>query len=333
MMSDPRIDSRIDNRTQTTSSSTSRRESEENSSAGPSILSPNNIFNFSPGPMGDSMDAKQANNIWAAANDTVGPNSTFGVMPNTRTEGPWRGVETIENIFAPSRAQFDRDTVPLEQATRLDPLQATELDNMSGINVNLDNVGNAGTGEYMMDETLQQKILMDLFWPGWPPNLPEPNIVNDLYVYYYCTLNCELINRIESFFSKVPALPRMMNRSKLLQRMTLPPTHSDFPHASLLHAICACASLWCAPAVYAQSAMATELDIHSVIGQGPSGAKYTSFTMNPPTSTFSSKQADLAKTTIQEGLNSGHKLFDIVRALVSFSLFRPLRRKLTCRSS
>jgi hypothetical protein len=126
--------------------------------------------------------------------------------------------------------------------------------------------------------------------------------------------------RIESFFTKVPALPRMMNRAKLLQRMTLPPTHSDFPHASLLHAICACASLWCAPAVYAQSAMAGASDLHSIFGQGPSGLKYTSFTMSPPTSTFSSKQADLAKTTIQEGLNSGHKLFDIVRALVR-SLF------------
>jgi hypothetical protein len=65
--------------------------------------------------------------------------------------------------------------------------------------------------------------------------------------------------------------------------------------------------------------MASQLDVHHIIGQGPSGMKYTSFTMNPPTSTFSSKQADLAKTTIQEGLNSGHKLFDIVRALVSFA--------------
>jgi len=143
----------------------------------------------------------------------------------------------------------------------------------------------------------------------------------------------KLIYRIESFFTKVPALPRMMNRAKLLQRMTLPPTHSDFPHPSLLHAICACASLWCAPAVYAQSAMATPLDIHSVLGQGPSGTKYTSFTQNPPTATFSTKQADLAKTTIQEGLNSGHKLFDIVRALVPFFFLVMSEVELISRSS
>jgi hypothetical protein len=325
MLSDPRIDER----NQSTSSSTSRRESEENSSAGPSILSPNNIFNFSPGPMGDPMDPVKANNIWAAANDTVGPNSTFGLQPSTRTEGPWRGVETVENIFGSSGAKLDKDGISLEQPPMYNPFPATGINQMGGVDIN---IGNTATGEYVMDETLQQKILMDLFWPGWPPNLPEPNIVNDLYVYPPLYVKTQLISRIESFFTKVPALPRMMNRAKLLQRMTLPPTHSDFPHASILHAICACASLWCAPAVYAQSAMATPSDLHSIFGQGPSGLKYTSFTMSPPTSTFSSKQADFAKTTIQEGLNSGHKLFDIVRALVRLSFFG-IRTGLMYRSS
>jgi hypothetical protein len=40
----------------------------------------------------------------------------------------------------------------------------------------------------------------------------------------------------------------------------------------------------------------------------------------------------LAKTTIQEGLNSGHKLFDIVRALVRSLLFG-IRTGLIYRSS
>jgi hypothetical protein len=49
--------------------------------------------------------------------------------------------------------------------------------NSDGMDINIDNVPGDG---FVMDEVLQQKILMDLFWPGWPPNLPEPNIVNDL---------------------------------------------------------------------------------------------------------------------------------------------------------
>jgi len=176
MLSDPRIDER----NQSTSSSASRQESEEISSAGPSILSPRNIFNFSPGPMGDSMDPLKANNIWAAANDTDGPNSTFGLQPSTRTEGPWRGVETVENIFVSSGEKFDKDGISLEQPPMYNPFPVTGADQMDGANID---IGNTATGEYVMDETLQQKILMDLFWPGWPPNLPEPNIVNDLYVH------------------------------------------------------------------------------------------------------------------------------------------------------
>jgi hypothetical protein len=182
MLSDPRIDER----NQSTSSSASRRESEENSSAGPSILSPNNIFNFSPGPMGDPMDPVKANNIWAAANDTVGPNSTFGLQPSTRTEGPWRGVETVENIFGSSGAKLDKDGISLEQPPMYNQFPATGINQMDGVDIN---IGNTATGEYVMDETLQQKILMDLFWPGWPPNLPEPNIVNDLYVHHPLFVN------------------------------------------------------------------------------------------------------------------------------------------------
>jgi hypothetical protein len=178
MMSDPRIDPRLDERAQTTSSSTSRRASEEasgQSSSGPSILSPNNIFNFSPGPMADQLDPVRLNNIWAAANDTVGPNSTFGLQPSTRTEGPWRGVETVENIFAGSGNKFDKDGIPLEQPPMYNSMPVPQ--NSDGMDINIDNVPGDG---FVMDEVLQQKILMDLFWPGWPPNLPEPNIVNDL---------------------------------------------------------------------------------------------------------------------------------------------------------
>jgi hypothetical protein len=123
------------------------------------------------------MDAKQANIIWAAANDTDGPNSTFGLQPSTRTEGPWRGVETVENIFGGSGAKFDKDGISLEQPPLYNPYPASGTDQMAAADIN---IGNAANVEYMMDETLQQKILMDLFWPGWPPNLPEPNIVNDL---------------------------------------------------------------------------------------------------------------------------------------------------------
>lgn len=41
-------------------------------------------------------------------------------------------------------------------------------------------------------------------------------------------------------------MPRMIHRATLMTRLRLPPTHPDFPHPSLLHAICAAAATYTA---------------------------------------------------------------------------------------
>ena len=51
---------------------------------------------------------------------------------------------------------------------------------------------------------------------------------------------------IESFFAHAPLLPRMLHRPTLLSRIRLAPTSPDFPHPSLLHAICAYGSMYTA---------------------------------------------------------------------------------------
>jgi len=163
--------------------SDSRRQSEgaADSSAGPSILSPNGVFNFSPSPMaGVQSDNKTSdpNMVWATAYNagnatTLGcPMTSDGLQPSTRTEGPWRGVETVDSAFATTGAKYDRDGIPLEQPPLYPPNKAEGSGDSFTVLDNLD--------ASVPDEVLQQRILMDLFWPGWPPNLPEPNIVNDL---------------------------------------------------------------------------------------------------------------------------------------------------------
>ncbi|WRT64260.1 uncharacterized protein IL334_001191 [Kwoniella shivajii] len=67
----------------------------------------------------------------------------------------------------------------------------------------------------------------DLIWPDWPKDLPKFEIIEHL---------------VTTFFSKVPTLPKMLNRRLLLQNLLLPPSHSDFPARPLLHAICAVTS-------------------------------------------------------------------------------------------
>jgi hypothetical protein len=105
---------------------------------------------------------------------------------------------------------------------------------------------------------------------------------------------------VEAFFELVPNLPRLLHRARFLSRLALPPTHSNFPHPSLIHAICAIATSWCAPALYERSRVARTYD------------EKTGREVN-----FGLHQASVAKETVHEGLNSGNRMFDVVRAMVS----------------
>lgn len=126
----------------------------------------------------DPTKVDDANMVWATAYNngnasTIGcPLSSEGLQPSTRTEGPWRGIETADTVFAPTGMKFDKDGIPLDQPPLYPQPKQQDSTESFGMPDNQD-----GT---VPDEILQQRILMDLFWPGWPPNLPEPNIVNDL---------------------------------------------------------------------------------------------------------------------------------------------------------
>ena len=159
--------------TSTSASESSRRSDTNPASSGPSILSPYHIFNASPGtaPNADINDyTKGGINAWSTTGD---PNP--GLQPSTRVEGPWRGVETVDTIFAGTGAKVDKDGVSLEQ---IPMYQQQAQGDANGFMDDPTNI--LGADGYVMDEAAQQRLLLDLFWPGWPPNLPEPNIVNDL---------------------------------------------------------------------------------------------------------------------------------------------------------
>jgi len=73
----------------------------------------------------------------------------------------------------------------------------------------------------------ESSYLQDIFFPGWPKELPGPVLMDQI---------------IEIFFAVVPIMPHILHRQRFLLRMTLPPTHKDFPYVGLLHAICAATS-------------------------------------------------------------------------------------------
>jgi hypothetical protein len=68
-----------------------------------------------------------------------------------------------------------------------------------------------------------------LLWSNWPERLPNPTLLAHL---------------VETFFSCHPHAVRLLHRPTFVASLQLPPSHADFPALSLLHAICALASLW-----------------------------------------------------------------------------------------
>ena len=120
------------------------------------ILSPNNVFNFSPGPSGPNTSSSgPGSSNWPPPPDHHGQ-----IQPSTLIEGPWRAVETLDTVFA---AGANKDMSATSAAAYSQPI---DLDMDAGL--------------LPVDEAMQQQLLLDLFWPGWPINLPEPHIVLEL---------------------------------------------------------------------------------------------------------------------------------------------------------
>ena len=130
-------------------------------SAGGPMPSPVNFLNFSPAPSaaeGSSRPQAQPVQRDPPNVDWPPPPGPDGhLQPSTRTEGSWRGVETISNYMGNSNdADAPAHNKPAEP-------EAPAAD---------------------VNEAIQQQLLLDIFWPGWPSTLPEPHIVNDLYVFH-----------------------------------------------------------------------------------------------------------------------------------------------------
>ena len=92
-------------------------------------------------------------------------------------------------------------------------------------------------------------LLRDLFWPSWPARLPTPELLQHLYdVPIYPSGSPELIvflvYSVDVFFSCLPHATRVVHKESFLQALSLPPTAGGFPETSILHAICAVASLF-----------------------------------------------------------------------------------------
>lgn len=148
----------------------------------PIPLTPSGVFNFSPGP------PEPVNYNFESA---PLPDRNGYIQPSTRLEGPWRGIETIDSFVsaAQARASGKLGVVPPDQQNfmPIDPLTDPSKYVPPMPNLNFGQTAPSQTFAAPeqtfvppMEEDIQQQLLMELFWPGWPAGLPEPHIVHDL---------------------------------------------------------------------------------------------------------------------------------------------------------
>ncbi|GAA5820630.1 hypothetical protein JCM3770_003558 [Rhodotorula araucariae] len=70
--------------------------------------------------------------------------------------------------------------------------------------------------------------LFELFYPGWPRDLPPPSLTHRL---------------IEVYFARPHVCAGMINPVRFRAAMLLPPTSANFPHPALIHILCAIACM------------------------------------------------------------------------------------------
>lgn len=246
-----------------------------------SMLSPHAVFNFSPAPSGPTTLN------WSGDVD-MGPPSS---------EQTWR-VEGMANVL-PNPSQ-PGSSAPSKSVPAVNIESVDDMIDLEALN------GSNGDG------SLDPQILVDLFWPGWPRNLPEPTVTNSL---------------VEAFFEIVPNIPRILHRARFMARLALPPTHSNFPHPALLHAICSLTSSWIEPTSDYLSNQYND----PKLDEGRVAFMVRKVTLKVDGMPFSLRQAAFGKDAIQDGLNTGNRLFDVVRAMIILSrVFIDDTRMLEC---
>ncbi|KAF8584497.1 hypothetical protein K439DRAFT_1346065 [Ramaria rubella] len=122
---------------------------------------------------------------------------------------------------------------------------------------------------------------MDMLFLGWNPDLPEPTILTRL---------------VEIFFRCDPCGSRILHRSSFMASLAFPPSHPEFPHPALLHAICATASRW------------TSRDV-SVGSDGARRDRFADF------------HASKTRSYIDQTMASGAQIFAVLQACIILSWY------------
>lgn len=151
----------------------------------------------------------------------------------------------------------------------------------------------------------------DIYWPGWPKDLPSPALVRHL---------------VEAFFSFHPHAGRLFHVPTFMASIDLPPTHPNFPSPAIIHAICAVGSLYTvavSPTPPPEKSMGVGLSEDANLGGGSSDHNPLAdeifgnwYKRKNDMDSFAERHVKLAKQTAEEQLWAGKKLLEDVQAML-----------------
>ncbi|KEP52171.1 fungal specific transcription factor domain protein [Rhizoctonia solani 123E] len=132
-------------------------------------------------------------------------------------ESPSAGPSASTLDPSVASTETPRDNDPLDVPNILDPLLFPSLEQLSAMS-------ELQTIDSPSDHPGQQLVIS-----GWPTRLPKPDLFYHL---------------VDVFFTCYPHAHYILHRPSFMVSLALPPKSPDFPHVSLLHAICAYAGVF-----------------------------------------------------------------------------------------
>ncbi|RDB28416.1 hypothetical protein Hypma_015426 [Hypsizygus marmoreus] len=140
---------------------------------------------------------------------------------------------------------------------------------------------------------------LDMIWPNWPANLPEPQLLRHL---------------VEVFFVFHPHANRLLHAPSFMQTLTLPPIHPKFPSTPVLHAICAIGSLY--------TAAVTSPPLPNFMESPPDEIFLEKQRLKEQRhDSFAEQQAKYARETAERLNSLGEDLFQVFQANIILSWF------------
>jgi hypothetical protein len=212
-----------------------------------------------------------------------------------------RPIKPVKSLStpAPSAPWASTSTIPAPYT----PPQAASFESSPG-EINLTDVLPPGVP---LDASVgpNPTPLMQVFYHGYPSNLPSPQLLEHV---------------VHTFFDRVPTISRLFHRATFLARLSLPPTHSNFPAAGTLHAICAVSARY--------TAAVRTLPVDELVartGDMPNGKRdsMTPLYRSALNDDFGERHAAFAKEELYGiGGAGGHAIFECCRAAVSVQSYR-----------